>query len=43
MLADAEKYPWEFDDPSSDEEESDNDTESDCNNGKPPAKKMRSD
>ena len=37
MLADAERYPWEFDEPSSDEE---SDEESD--DGKPAAKKMRS-
>ena len=34
MLADAERFPWEFDEPSSDEESKD---------GKPPAKKIRSD
>ena len=37
VLADAERHPWEFDEPSSDEE---SDEESD--DGKPAAKKMRS-
>ena len=38
MLADAERFPWEFDEPSSDEESGE-----ESKDGKPPAKKIRSD